>query len=195
MWRQAGDVVPGCFYAWGSTRWRQGEDHGQACHRQELRDEYPINWAGSCLGNESESRCYLVIVGIERGSSPTRGRLGSTPNLPRDMACVILLSSVSLLGKGCSKQSVSDAIQSASGSANIPDDSRSVKKLYYYNVQPQAAVLPGRDSTGHNSFCSPVLQGSSFPQGALYFSLVIWVNGSVLLTDGSLLGVPAKAGF
>lgn len=82
---------------------------------------------------------------------------------------------------------------SSSGSANIPDDSRSIRKLYYYNVPPQAAVLPGRDSTGHNSFCSPVLQGSSFSQGALYFSLMIWVNGSVLLTDGSLLGVPAKA--
>lgn len=66
---------------------------------------------------------------------------------------------------------------------------------YYYNVPPQAALLPGRDGTGHNSFCGPVLQGSSFSQGALYFGLMIWVNGSVLLTDGSFLGVPAKAGF
>lgn len=93
------------------------------------------------------------------------------------------------------QQTVPDAIKLSSGSANIPDDSRSIRKLYYYNVPPQAALRPGRDGTGHNSFCGPVLQGSSFSQGALYFGLMIWVNGSVLLTDGSLLGVPAKAGF
>lgn len=90
---------------------------------------------------------------------------------------------------------MSDAIKPSSASANIPDDSRSIRKLYYYNIPPQAALLPGRDGTGHNSFCGPVLQGSSFSQGALYFGLMIWVNGSVLLTDGSFLGVPAKAGF
>ena len=110
------------------------------------------------------------------------------------MACVVLLLSLSLLGKGCSKQSVSDIIKPSSGLANIPDDARSIRKLYYYNVPPQAALLLGRDSTGHSSFCSPVLPGSSFSQGALHFGLMIWVNGSVL-TDGSLLGVPAKADF
>lgn len=84
MWSLAGPAAT--FHPRGSTRWRQGEDHGQARHRQEFRGEHPINWAGSCLGSKSKSRCYLVILGVEKGSSPTRGQLaGSKPNLPREV--------------------------------------------------------------------------------------------------------------
>lgn len=83
MWSLAGPAAT--LYSWGRTRWRQREDHRQARHRQEFRGEYPISWAGSCLGSKSESRSYLVILGIEKGSSPTRGQLaGSKANLPRD---------------------------------------------------------------------------------------------------------------
>lgn len=83
MWSLAGPAAT--FYSWGRTRWRQREDHRQARYRQEFRGEYPISWAGSCLGSKSESRSYLVILGIEKGSSPTRGQLaGSKANLPRD---------------------------------------------------------------------------------------------------------------
>lgn len=40
----------------------------------------------------------------------------------------------------------------------------------------------------------PASARSPTSQRGLYFGLMIWVNGSVLLTDGSLPGVPAKAG-
>ena len=122
--------------------------------------------------------------------------LGPLGHRKAQITCVILGSTISLLGKGCSKQSESDAIKPSSGSTSIPDDSRFIRKLYYYYNTPSQAALPlGRDSTGHDSFSSPVLHGSSFSQCGLCFGLMIWVNGSVLLTDGSLLGVPAKAGF
>lgn len=107
----------------------------------------------------------------------------------------MLVSTVSLLGRRCSRQLEPDAIKYSSGSAGILDDSRFPRKLYYYKVPPQAALPPRRENAGHDNFSSPVLHGSSISQCGLYFGLMIWVNGSVLLTDGSLLGVPAKSGF
>lgn len=47
-------------------------------------------------------------------------------------------------------------------------------------------VTPSAALVWHSSSISPC---------GLYFGLMIWVNESVLLTDGSLLGVPAKSGF
>lgn len=45
------------------------------------------------------------------------------------------------------------------------------------------------------SLRSPALHVVPLLSVAYFFGLMIWVNGSVLLADGSLPAVPAKAGF
>lgn len=59
---------------------------------------------------------------------------------------------------------------------------------------PPAAPPPGRGRAGHGIGGS-VLHGTPASQCGLYFGLVIWVNGSILQTDGPLPGTPEKSGF
>lgn len=102
-------------------------------------------------------------------SKPIQG----SPALTRGVASVMLVSTVSLLGRRCSRQLEPDAIKYSSGSAGILDDSRFPRKLYYYKVPPQAALPPRRENAGHDNFSSPVLHGSSISQCGLYFGLMI----------------------
>lgn len=130
-----------------------------------------ISWVGSCL-EKSESRCCLVILG---------------------MACVILLSTVSLQGRGYSRHSLVQLNIQVVHSASV-DDSEFARNLYCRNTPPQAALPPGRDRASRG-ISSSVLRGTSAAWCGLYFGFVIWVNGSILLTDGSLPGTPEKSGF
>lgn len=119
---------------------------------------------------------------------------GSAPDQRHSSVAVV--SVVSIPGRGCSRWSELAATKYLRGSASIPDDSRFTRKHYYDdNVPPQAALPPDRASTGCSNLSAPILHGSSIPQCTSWFDLLIRVHGSVPLTDGSLLGVPAESGF
>lgn len=92
------------------------------------------------------------------------------------------------------QQTQPGAIKYSSGSLSIRGDSKFTRNLDHHNMPPQAALLPGKDSASHG-ISSSVLHGTLASRCGLYFGLMIWVNGSILLTDGSLPGMPEKSGF
>lgn len=180
MGREA-DVVPGwpssSFLLLGKKqRWRQRRDHRQAHATDSLGVSTQSAGQGSAWGSKSESRCYLVISGIERKAAHQprvswQGPKQTCPGTPlpcpghglwsccylspswgKDAANSQCLTSLSLLVVQPTFQMMLDP----SGS------------FITITSTPQAALLLRRDSTSHSSFTSPVLPGSSFSQGALH---------------------------